>query len=344
MKRFAQLLILIVIVILIIPVFLPDKISASAEKEFNVPAGMVYEEFNNMREFSEWEPWTMNDSLAKQEFFSPYRGIGSGYKWETTNGIAAEITVEKAESNKFITYKLEDLNLGKNSQMKTEFTQVPGNKTQVKWSIESNKIGYFSRYYSYFTSSNLEKKLNEGLNNLAERIQTSALTPEQAQSLVPNMIKTEMFQGEKLLTVLNETSLDPKEIETATEESLGLIYSYLTDYLKMAPQKVGNPVSYYEFIDLASKKAKFYSGYPITESVKLEDGMTLHSIPAGTTLVSIHKGNYENISSTIDKMKQYAKENNLKTANSFWEEYLNDPAAVKNKNELMTKIYIPILE
>lgn len=344
MKRFTQLLILIVIVILIIPVFLPNKISASAEKEFDVPAGMVFEEFNNMKEFSEWEPWTYLDSIPTQEFFSPYRGVDAGYKWISEDENQGELTIEKSEQNKFIDYHLTGLDLGKESKMKAEFTSVSDNKTKVKWSIESHKIGYFSRYYSYFTSNNLEEKLAEGLDNLAERLRTSALTPEQAQSLVPDMIKKEQFEGKKLLTVLNETSLEQKEIQTATEESLGLIYSFLTDYLKVAPQKIGNPVSYYEFIDLASKKAKFYSGYPITESVKLEDGMTLHSIPAGTTLVSIHKGSYEKIPATIEEMKNYAKEHHLKIGNSFWEEYLNDPAAVKNKNELMTKIYIPILE
>src|SRR5690606_2969470 len=125
-------------------------------------------------------------------------------------------------------------------------------------SIESRQIGYFSRYYSYFTSANLQEKLEEGLNNLDKRLKTAPLTPEQAGALVPDMIKMERFEGEKLITILNETSLDQKEIETATEESLGLLYSYLTDYLKKAPQKIGNPVSYYEFIDLASVKARFY--------------------------------------------------------------------------------------
>jgi len=342
MKRFAQLLILIVLIILIIPLFLPDKISASAEKDFNVPVGIVYEEFNNMKEFSEWEPWTMNDSLAKQEFFAPYRGNGAGYKWESRKDKSGEVTISRSEQNKFIDYKLDGLSLGKSSSMKVEFTQLDLSKTKVKWIVESHEIGYFSRYYSYFTSSKLTENLNEGLTLLEERLKTSSLTPEQATSLVPGMIKTEIFQGDKLITVLNETSLEEDEIKTATEESLGLLYSYLTDFLKVAPQKVGNPVSYYEYVDIAAKKAKFYCGYPITESVKLQDGMTLYSISAGNALVCIHKGSYETIQSTLDNMQKYAAENKITLGNSYWEEYLNDPEVVKDTAKLLTKIYIPI--
>lgn len=342
MKRFAQLLILIVLVILIIPLFLPDKISASVEKDFNVPVGIVYEEFNNMKEFSEWEPWTISDSLAKKEFFAPYRGNGAGYKWESQTGEDGEVTISKSEQSKFIEYKLEGLNLGKSSVMKVEFDQLSLSQTKIKWIVESHKIGYFSRYYSYFTSNKLTEKLNGGLNLLEERLKTSSLTPEQATSLVPGMIKTEIFQGDKLITVLNETSLEQQEIKTATEESLGLLYSYLTDFLKVAPQKVGNPVSYYEYVDIAAKKAKFYCGYPITESVKLQDGMMLYSIPAGNALVCIHKGSYETLQSTIDNMEKYARENKLALGNSYWEEYLNDPEVIKDPAKLLTKIYIPI--
>ncbi len=342
MKRFAQLLILIVLIILIIPIFLPDKITSSVEKEFNVPAGIVYEEFNNMKEFSEWEPWTNLDSLAKQEFFAPYRGNGAGYKWESQIEESGEISISQSEPNKFIDYDLKGLSLGKSSNMKVEFTQLDESKTNIKWTIESHKIGYFSRYYSYFTSSKLNDKLNHGLTLLEERLKTSSLTPEQADALLPNMIKTEIFQGDKLITVLNETSLEKEEIRTATEESLGLLYSYLTDFLKIAPQKIGNPVSYYEYVDLAAKKSKFYCGYPITESVKLQDGMRLYSIPAGSTLVCIHEGTYETIQSTIEKMKKYAKENKITLGNSYWEEYLNDPEVIKDKAKLLTKIYIPI--
>lgn len=344
MKRFTQFLILLVIAILIIPLFLSNKIIAETEKDFELPVGIIYEEFNNLKEYSEWEPWTKSDSTSTKEYFAPYRGEGAGYKWGNVENESqsGEITISQAQQNQLIEFDLEGLGLGDISKMLVEFTPEGNSKTKLKWRIESEEIGYFSRYYSYFTSKNIKKKLDEGLISLEERLKSSALTPEQANSLLPGMIKTEMFDGEKLITILNETSLDQSEINTAREESFGKLFSYLTDYIKIPPQNIGKPTSYFEYIDTASKKAKFYCGYPITETVKLEDDMELYSLPAGKNLVCIHKGSYETINQTLLKMKQHAAKEKLTLGNSHWEIYMNDPEIVKDKIELLTKIYIPI--
>src|SRR5690606_10617126 len=111
---------------------------------------------------------------------------------------------------------------------------------------------------------------------------------------------------------------------------------------KIPPQTIGKPTTYYEYIDTASKKAKFYCGYPITETVKPEEEMQLFSLPAGEALVYIHKGNYDSFDKVLKKMKDYAVKNKLKLSNSHWKTYLNDPEVVKDTSELLTKIYIPI--
>ena len=341
MRRLAQLLILIVLAVLLIPMFLPNQIDAIAEKEFDVPAGIIFEDFNNLNEFSKWEPWTSNDSLAEKEFYSPYRGKGAGYKWTSSNN-SGEITILKSEANQWIEYKMVGYNLGEKSKMKVEFSPVTKSKTLVKWSISSEKLDYFSRYYTYFTSEKLNDKLEEGLMTLENSLKTASLTPEQAQSLQPEVITKESFEGLKLLVVQNTASLDEDEINTATEESFGLIYSYLVDFIKVSPNELNNPITYFEFIDTARKETKFYCGYPLTESINPGEGMQLFSIPASEALVCIHKGDYSTLSSTLSKMKEYAKLNKLKLGNPYWEEYLNDPETVKNKSELLTKIYIPI--
>lgn len=341
MRRFTQILILLVIGILLLPFFLPKQLNAEVEKEFDSPPGIIFEEFNNLKEFSEWDPWSSSDSLTTQEFFAPYRGMGAGYKWKSIDS-EAEITINKSDINKTIIYALDGLNLGENAEMKVNFQSSTPNKTKVKWSIITEEIGYFSRYYSYFTSKKLTEKLQLGLSKLEANLKSSALTPEQAISLAPGMIKTEIFEGQKLITVMNETSLEKEEMETASEESFGLIYSYLVDFLKISPTKIGSPVTYFEYVDLAAKKAKFYSGFPISESVKLGEGMELMALPATETLVCIHKGNHTTIQESISKMKDFAKKNNLKLENSHWEVFQNDPKSTPKPEELLTKIYIPI--
>lgn len=341
MRRITQILIVIVIVVLLLPLLLPKSINTTVAKEFDLPVGMIFEEFNNLNEYSKWEPWVSSDSLVKQEFFAPYRGLNAGYQWKsaTSNG---EITIKKLETNKSLEYDLVGLDLGEKTTMKVDFTPINNTSTKVTWGIASDEIGYFSRYYTYFTSQKLQETLANGFTKLEERLKTMTISAEQAKSLQPGMIKTEMFEGLKLIALYNETSLEFDEIKTATEESLGMLYSYLIDLKKVDTTHIGNPVSYIEYVDLVAEKSKFYCGYPIRESIEIQEGMEIKSLPAKESLVSIHKGSYETIDSTLTRMKEYAKTNNLSIGMSYLEEYQNDPETVKNPDDLLTKVYIPI--
>ncbi|MDD3458843.1 MAG: GyrI-like domain-containing protein [Weeksellaceae bacterium] len=343
MRRVAQILILAFTALLIVPVFLPNKIEVNTEREFHLPAGILFEEFNNMNNFSKWEPWAAADSLATQEFYSPYAGKGAGYQSQT-KGKNRILTITESLKNKKIRYNMENFDLGSEAEMLVEFLPSDSVNTIINWKIETKKIGYFSRYYTYFTSNNLRETLNKGFDRLEKLLETTALNEEQAKSLQPGMIETELFEGKKIISVVNETTLDEDEVKTAVEESLGLIYSYLTDYLKLPQEQIGQPITYFDFINTATENAKFHSGYPIIESVQLGEGMELLPLPAVKAVVSIHKGNYSSIQQTISKMNSYAKENQLSLQNSYWEEYLNQPVRVKDSDELLIKIYIPIKE
>ena len=341
MRRIAQILILLILAILIIPIFLPKKITATAEKEISKPVEVVFEEFTNLNEYSKWNPWTSQDSLAKIEISMPYRGEGAGFKWSTEN-LEGDMIISKANPNSKIQYELTGFELGGNSIMTAEFQPQNENKTKVKWQIESEEMGYFNRYFIYFKSKSLSEKLMEGLNNLESFLKDIVLTEAQAGDLKAGEIRIVKFEGLKLITVQNDTSLESDEMTTATEESFGLLFSYLTDYLKVPQSQIGYPVSYYTLVDSIGNRAKFRCGYPITESVQTGEGMELMSLPATETLVALHKGSYKSLHLTMGKMKNYASQNKLNLTTNYWEEYLNDPEVIKNENELLTKIYIPI--
>ena len=105
--------------------------------------------------------------------------------------------------------------------------------------------------------------------------------------------------------------MEEKEIETATEESFGLIYSYLVDFVKMKQSDIGQSTIYYESKDMANQTTSFFCGFPITESASLGEGMEWLSLPASQVLVFIHKGSYDQLDDSIEKMKTYAQKNKL---------------------------------
>lgn len=340
MRRIAQILIIVFIAIFIIPFFLPNTINVSVERDFKVQAGMIFEDFNNLNEFSKWEPWTYNDTTAQKNFFSPYRGEGAGYSWNTKNKNGT-LTITKSQPTETIEYNLEGFDLGRNSQMKVFFETVDSATTKVKWEVSSEKLNYFSRYFAYFTSQNLVSKLESGFENLENYVSTAVLTTEQAQALKPGDIKIENFEGKKLIAIHNLTSLENEELRTAVDESLGEIYSYLVDYKKVNPNLVGKAIIYFDKINIADDEIEFYSGYPIVESVEAAENMELFAIEANQTLVCIHQGSYETLAETITEMKTYAKNNNINIGHKYWEEIIIVPNN-DNNTQPQIKVYFPI--
>lgn len=339
MRRTAQFLILFFILFFLAPIFLPDSIESKAEKEFNFPSGVLFEEFNNLNSFSKWDPWTYEDENAVREYYSPYRGQGAGYKWDS-NSESGNLTISKVKDLESLEYNLELEDLGKSIKMNVDFVNDKSDKTKVIWNVSGEKLNYFTRYFNFFNSRKIENKLEEGLDNLEEKLNSTALSSVQAKSLEPGMVGRELFEGLEVLSVTSQTALEEKVIFKEAEKSFDKITKYLTREADLTPEELGKPITY--FISRDSETAEFYSGIPVRETVRIPSGMELKTISPTETLICTHKGSYETIGETVEKIKTYAREKGLKLADSYWQEFLNIPEESEDTEELLTKVYIPI--
>lgn len=340
MRRISQLLALIVIAGFIIPLFLPNRIEAEAESIVPLPVALVYEEFINLNEFSQWEPWGANDTLAEKEFYSPYRGEGAGYVL-SSSAYSGEFDIVKTKKEAYVEFDLTGLGLGKQSHMTVELSAYSPDSTRVVWKVDSKKISYFSRYFSYFTSHKLEELLLSGLANLESKLISSPLSEDQLSILNEGMISAEGFEGRKVLAVENTATSDTEEIETAVNESLGYIRSYLKDFLKIPEEEVGRPVIYFESVDPAAKEIKFYCGYTLSGSAVPDEGMVLKSIAAGENLAGIFNGSYDEAMQMKEKIQSYAKENDFRLQKEYWIE-LPKNFVPGESTDALSILHIPI--
>jgi effector-binding domain-containing protein len=73
--------------------------------------------------------------------------------------------------------------------------------------------------------------------------------------------------------------------------------------------------------------------------VELTNGVLFKTIAGGDAIVVHYKGSYENIHNAYQQIEEWLKKNNKQKAGPPMEVYLNDPAMVKDKNELLTDVY-----
>jgi effector-binding domain-containing protein len=75
------------------------------------------------------------------------------------------------------------------------------------------------------------------------------------------------------------------------------------------------------------------------EPGQLTGAVQYKTIAGGDAVVVHYKGAYEQIKKAYLQIEAWLKKNNKQKASSPIEVYLNDPATVKDKNELLTDVY-----
>jgi effector-binding domain-containing protein len=69
------------------------------------------------------------------------------------------------------------------------------------------------------------------------------------------------------------------------------------------------------------------------------EGVQFKTTDGGDAIVLHYKGPYEQIGKAYEQLDEWLKKNNKQRSGAPMEVYLNEPAAVKDKNELLTDVY-----
>ena len=73
--------------------------------------------------------------------------------------------------------------------------------------------------------------------------------------------------------------------------------------------------------------------------VKQTEGIQFKTTDGGDAIVLHFKGPYEQLGNAYQQIDEWLKKNNKQRSGAPMEVYLNEPATVKNKNELLTDVY-----
>lgn len=120
-------------------------------------------------------------------------------------------------------------------------------------------------------------------------------------------------------------------------EKMGKGYSRLFTLIGQQQLKPGKVMAVYNTItppyifDIAVEVDK--------EPGQLPGNIQFKTIDGGDAVVVHYKGAYEQIEKAYLQIEEWLKKNNKQRAGPPIEVYLNDPATVKDKNELLTDVY-----
>lgn len=344
MKQISLFLAVLIALFLVIPLILPKHQTAESERIIDAPLGLVYEEFNNLRNLSQWQVFLPKEDSIAKEFSNNPRDINAWVKWESEDSSIGDgqFTIVQNELNQKVVYEIENIGWEEKGMLTNVFSSNNDGTTLVKMMYESPKMPYLYRWYNFLKSK--DGILENNLESLDEFVKVELEKQRKEGKLLVGEYKIFETDVKPLIAVKNETNLNEKNIMKAIDNSFESIYDAL------APKSeeedglhidLGFPTIYYASWDEKNNKTTFFSGIPFIESFPVNRPLQKANIPKSQYLLTLHIGPRSKKKSTIDLMKKFAQKNNLKLGDKHWEVFLNDPKET-DSILLQSRIYYEI--
>ncbi|HTR41129.1 MAG TPA: SRPBCC family protein [Pseudomonadales bacterium] len=101
-------LVFIALLIVIVITGQPDEFAVTRRIKINAPAGSVYPQVNELRNWEAWSPWARLDPNCKMVYDGPPGGVGASYSWSGSNKVGVgRSTVTQSVPNELVRFRLE---------------------------------------------------------------------------------------------------------------------------------------------------------------------------------------------------------------------------------------------
>jgi effector-binding domain-containing protein len=290
----------------------------------------------------------------------PPQGVGAKISWKSEGEGSG--TQEIIESEPFSRVKTK-LDFGDQGTAFATFNlESAEGGTKVTWSFETDVgMNPVMRYMGLMFDAWVGKDYEEGLANLKALVEEQAKSDTSAALSVPGSgaappdvpplpAAADAAKGPEIVTlegrpiVLTRASAKASD-SAAISAALGGAYQNLLNYAQANALEVGGAPLAITISHKADGDWVFDAAMPLTTAPAnppaAADGVKVGETYAGRAVKLTHKGPYNTMVASYERIHAYTKENNLTEKSIAWEEYVSDPGETPEA-ELLTNIYIAI--
>ncbi len=178
MKIFKRLLlgiVILVVVLVVVGFFLPDRYHVERALIMSAPADAVFTRINTLRTWPDWTAWNKSTYPDMETKFSgPESGVGSVYQWSGKSSGVGSLRITAVEPGKRVIYDL-DYDNGKYLSVGSIILTTEGTATKATWvnegALGSNPI---NRWFGLMMDSMMGPGFETGLKNLKQLSETPA--------------------------------------------------------------------------------------------------------------------------------------------------------------------------
>jgi effector-binding domain-containing protein len=329
LKFFGVLILIVLVILAILPVFLPEEVAVSERILIEAYPQTVFRQVNNYKNWRSWSPFELGDPQMKSEYSGPESGKGAMYSWTSEEMGDGNMTILQSDPYKFIQSRLE---MGSSGTAFDEWNfNGSATGTEVIWTLRLKDLSYpFGRYFGAFLKSIMQPNQEKGLKKLKE-----------VTEAVPESVAIERvnLNAQPSIVIFDSTKI--AGMQTTIKKAMDELFMFM----KRSNLHASGPAFtlYYNWDTTAYIKMRI--GFPVYEEVKSQGRVEYFIRPSGSAAKAISIGPYEKLGEAHEEMANYFIDFDLTYSDKpVWEEYITDPSTEPDPQKWQTNIYYYIAE
>ncbi|MEQ1721609.1 MAG: SRPBCC family protein [Pseudobdellovibrio sp.] len=170
-KKVVSVITALILILLIIPVFLPTHFSLSRTIDIQAPVDQVFLKLVDLNEYTKWNPFPEGDPTNQESVTGT--GIGSYLIWKGEKTGEGKMMISSIEPNKKIDIKMEFYKPFTGvGTVRWILKSTSNSTTELTWTFDEDN-SYFKRYFGLIAESMMGPHFERGLKNFKTLIEGS---------------------------------------------------------------------------------------------------------------------------------------------------------------------------
>ena len=307
--------------------------------EIDRPDSTLFTLLNSFATFSTWSPWSERDPSIIYQYSGPASGTGARINWSGDPRLSGSGWQEIIESKPSSLVRMQ-LDFDQQGRANSYFQIDPSaSGTLVTWGFDINLVegqGFFgsllARYFGLFFDRWIGTDYEQGLVRLKAFAESLPATDFSG-------LEVEIVEAEPLDILYIVT--DSRSEAGGVAASLAIAYQEITSFMAEHSIEIqAQPMAITRSWD--ARDYEFDAAIPVlTTDVELSGNVRAGKSPSGRAVRVVHRGPYDRMSPSYEKLSAYMAVHGLKEGRVSWEHYISDPGQTP-ADEIITHIYFLI--
>ncbi|MBQ0152285.1 MAG: polyketide cyclase [Chryseobacterium sp.] len=294
--------------------FVEENKNFTIQKEVNYPLDKVFNQFNNLQNFTRWNNYFLTSKTIKIDYYMPYEGTGSSISYQDPkNDKGGEMFLRYENLNKTLRFQLFENENENPKLVDIKFKALSPEKTKIVWIVHTPKLPVLSRVKNFWTEDQFVENIDKSMANLHNVLGNKVERDNKMASIKYDSIMVEKEEPQMILGVNVSSSNKQDALYKNIVMNYNKVYNFVSMDLGKHEDEVGYPILITSAENYKDREVSYFFGIPLSKKVGITDNnFSFRSVAATENYVMYYKGSYGGRIRAIQQLIQKAKNDQMR--------------------------------